>query len=97
MSDSPRITFGEERLKQLFAEFKLELWDLLAKKADQQVVDLLVSRVTHLELWQAAQVATEGTKEKLSARQLGLYMLFATVFVGVVGAVAGLVWSAVIQ
>lgn len=74
MNDS-RISFSEERLRQLFAEFKLELLTEFAKKADQVAHDLLATRVTHLELWQAAQVATEGTKDKISARQVAVAAL----------------------
>lgn len=90
-----RLSIGEERLRQLFAEFKLELSEMLAKKANLDAHDLLDHRVRVLELWQAAQVATEGTREKISARQLAVYTLFATVVVGVIGAVATLVWLAV--
>lgn len=90
-----RLLIGEERLKQLFAEFKLDLLTELAKKATVEAHELLAHRVTQLELWQAAQVATEGTKREFSARQIAIWTIAATVFAGVLAAIATLVWLAV--
>lgn len=88
-----RLTISEDRIRQLFADFKLELFELFAKKADAALVEVLASRVTHLELWQAAMVATEGTKERLSARQLAIWAIAATLVAAVVAATASLVYS----
>lgn len=92
---TPPITVSEERLRQLFADFKLELFEMLAKKADADSFNLLATRVMHLELWQASMVATEGTKARLSARGFAVWTLVSTVFAGVVAAIATLVWLAI--
>jgi hypothetical protein len=90
MSGEPRLTVGEERLKQLFAEFKLELSEMLAKKANLDAHELLDHRVRVLELWQAAQVATERVGKQVSTRQLAVAALLVAVFVGVLTATASL-------
>lgn len=90
MSDG-RLTVGEERLKQLFAEFKLDLLTELAKKATLEAHELLAHRVTQLELWQAAQVATESTKRQFSARQLAVAGLAIAVLVGLFETSAALI------
>lgn len=90
-----RITVGEERLRQLFAEFKLELFELLGKKASQESHDALASRVSSLELWQAGLMASTTTREKITAKQLAVWGVAGTVFAGVLAAIATLVWLAV--
>lgn len=61
--DAPaRIQVSEERLRQLFAEFKLELFRELEKYATAREVESLDQRVKTLELWQANQ--TGGTSER---------------------------------
>lgn len=87
MSES-RLTVGEDRLRQLFAELKLDLIELLAKKADLSAHELLDHRVRVLELWQAGLVATENQASKLSGKQLALAAIGIALFVGVLQAVA---------
>lgn len=89
MSDG-RLTVGEERLRQLFAEFKLDLLTELAKKATVEAHDLLAHRVTQLELWQAAEVATQTTKQQFSGRQVALAALAIALVVGLLEAAATL-------
>lgn len=85
-------------VKELVARMDGKLDSILLKlegKAEAASVSEISGRVASLELWRAALAASEGTRDKISAKQLVVWGIVATVAAGTVGAIATLVWLAV--
>lgn len=101
----PKIVLSEERVKNILYEnndlLLSKLEEKLEKKADivmlddarHDIRDLRLD-VDLLKVWRAGQDGSSTTREKISARSLVLWGLALTAFVGVLSAVATLVWLA---
>ena len=83
-----RISVSEDRLRALFAEFKLELLDDLKNYVSLSAHNALEGRVKALELWQAGVLGQVAARRQVSAGTLA----WATLAVATLTAFATFLW-----
>lgn len=90
MSSEPttRISVSEDRLRALFAEFKLDLLEELKSYVRIAAFEALVSEVRTLQLWQAGVMGGVSAKRQVAASTIA----WATLAVAALTALGTVVW-----
>lgn len=87
VANEPRITVSEDKIRALFAEFKLDLLAELKDYVSLVAFQALESRVKTLELWQASVIGGVAERRRFSSATLA----WAAVAVAALGALATIV------
>ena len=83
-----RISVSEDRLRALFAEFKLDLLEELKSYVRIAAFEALDLRVRTLELWQAGVLGGTTAKKQIAASTIA----WATLAVAALTALATVLW-----